>query len=257
MDVENNEVFTAVEDEVQKMGFLQRVASLFIAPVKLMQNIKEYPVIASMLIFVMALSLLTLPFMSRITELSQNMISEIMLARYGQDFLSLLETQSANISTTSLISAIVGVIIAYPIACFLKALVLLIITKIAKGGAKYKQYASMYAHVLIISALSGLIITPIMIAMGAILDVSSLAALFMPNGNISMMSYNLLSSITLFTIIEAVLVMIGVREINGFSNTKAIVTVLIMFALSTVFTAAMAGVSIFALDISYKALGLI
>ena len=268
MDTENNnsienndneEIFTIVEDEVQKMTFIQRLASIFIAPVKLMQNIKHYPVIAAMLGFVMALSLLILPFMGKMTEISTNKLSEIMLTRYGQDFVNFMESAQAStagsttMSTVTTISAALTMLATYPLMCFIKALVLLIIAKIAKGGGKYKQYASLYAHVLVVSVLGSLLITPIMVALGTLLDVSSLAVVLMPKGDFSMMSYNILSGITIFTIAEALLVLIGVREINGFSNKRATVVASVMFALSILFTAVMAGSSMLILDLSYRA----
>jgi len=258
-EFENSEIFTIVEDEVQKMGFLERLASIFIAPVKLMQNIKSYPVIASMLFLVMGLSLFTTPFIGRITEITTNKMSEIMLIRYGQDFLSFIEstqsaTQATASSATTIITAALAMLIIYPIMCFLKALVLFIITKIARGEAKYRQYASLYAHVLIISVIGTLLTTPIMVAMGTLLDVSSLAAVFMPNGDFSMLSFNILSSITLFSFLEIILVGIGVKVLNGFSNTRAIVSVALMFTLTVLFTAVMSGVSVYMMDLSFKAM---
>jgi hypothetical protein len=262
MDVENNEIFTVVEEEVQKMGFFQRLISLFTSPVRLMQNIKNYPVIAPMLFLVMALSLLTMPFINRITEITSDIMSEIMLMRYGQDFLTFMDSAQSAANTQSasaitIITTVLAIIIAYPILCFAKALVLLIITKFARGGAKYAQYASLYAHVLIITVVGALISTPIMAAMGTLLDISSLAAVFMPAGNFSQMSYNLLSSITLFSVLEAVLLVFGVKVINDFSNKKAIIVVSIMFTLSVLFTTIIAGSSLFFMDMSYKALGYI
>ena len=261
MDLENNEIFTIVEEEVQKMGFFQRIASLFVSPVRLMQNIKYYPAIASMLFFVMALSLFTMPFMDAMTEITNNKMSEIMLTRYGQDFLNFMDSaqSTANTGATSIITTIttiIALIVVYPIMCFLKALVLFIITKIARRGeARYVQYASMYAHVLVITVIGSLITTAIMVATDTLLDASSLAAIFMPNGDISMMSYNLLSSITLFKIVETILMFIGVKEINSFSTTKAVAIVSVMFVLTAIFTAVIAGSSLLILDMSYKALG--
>jgi len=132
---------------------------------------------------------------------------------------------------------------------------LLIITKIARGGARYIQYLSMYSHVVLITALGALITTPIMVYTGTMLDVSSLAAVFIPNGDFSMMSYNVLTAITLFEILKCIILVIGVREINGFSLTKSIVVVVIMFVLSVSVTAALSGSSVFIMDLSFKAMG--
>ncbi|MCL1976344.1 MAG: YIP1 family protein [Firmicutes bacterium] len=260
MDMENNEIFTIVEDEVQKMSFIQRLVSLFTAPVKLMQNIKYYPKIAAALLLCMGLSLLTLPFVSKITEITTNMMSEIMLIRYGQDFISFMEsTQAAannpQLSAITTASTTLVLLLSYPLMCVIKTLILFIITKIAKGMATFKQYASMYAHILLIAVLGSIITTSIMAAMGTLLDVSSLAAVFMPSGNFSMIPYNLLASISLFTVLEIILAGIGVKEINGFTNRKAIIVVSIIFILSVAFTTIMAGSSVYMMDLSYKALG--
>jgi hypothetical protein len=243
------------------MSFPQRIASIFIAPVKLMQNIKTYPAVGSMLFLVMGLSLLAIPFLAKITELTTNLMAEIMLARHGEAALAYMEimqasanSQAASIVTT--ISAAASAMVAYPMTCVILGFVLLIITKIARGSAKYLQYISMYAHVTLITVIGALFATIMMAALGAMLHVSSLAAIFMPNGNFSMMSFNILNSITLFSILEGVLLVIGVREINGFSTAKAAVLVVIMYILTLIFAAAAAGSSIMILDFTLSRIGI-
>ena len=257
MNIENTNIITAVEEEVKKMGFFKRIASLFVSPILLMRNIKSYPVIAPMLLLGMGLNLLLMPFWSRITEISTGKLSEIMMARHGQDYMDIFEgTQAAlsNPATTVIatVSAAISSMIAFLVACVFQALVLFIVTKIARGGAKYAHYVSLYAHVLIITAIGSLITTPVMATVGTLLDVSSLAAIFMPSGDFSMIPYNILSAITLFEILKCVLLVIGVREINEFPTSKAVGAVSIMFILSVAFTAATASSTVFFMEMAFN-----
>ncbi|MCL2165378.1 MAG: hypothetical protein FWH55_13565 [Oscillospiraceae bacterium] len=259
MDIDNDNIFTVVEEEVKKMGFFKRIASIFVSPVLLMRNIKSYPVIAPMLLLGMGLNLLLMPFWSKLTEISTGKMMEVMVERYGQEYMELMEgTQAAlaNPTTTIIatVSASVSSVISFLVACLFQALILLIITKIIRGSANYAQYVSLYAHVLIITAIGSLITTPVMATVGTLLDVSSLAAIFMPSGDFSMIPYNILSAITLFEILKSVLLVIGVREINKFSTSESVAAVSIMFILSVAFTAALSSSSLFFMDMAFRSI---
>jgi hypothetical protein len=198
-------MFTIVEEEVQKMSFFQRVVSIFTAPVKLMRNIRTYPVVGPMLFLFFFLCIFTHPFVAKIAEITQSQLGGIMFERYGQEVFGLLEVMQPTvdaelapaIALASTISAAVAAMATYPITCIVLAFVLFLITKIARGGTRYIQYVSMYAHVSVISAIGSIFVMAMMATFGTLLNVSSLAAVFMPDGNMSMLSYNILNSITL------------------------------------------------------------
>jgi hypothetical protein len=245
------------EETIPKMGYFTRLTSIFVSPVKLMQNIKYHTSILPMLITGMALSLINIPFQGKITEMANDKLAEIALTRYGQEFANFMQSAQSAASTQMVtsVATIITLLLTTLVTCILQALILLIITKIVKGGANFGQYVSMYSHVLIITMIGSVFASVVMTSMGTLLDISSLAAVFMPNGDFSIPMYNILSSITLFGILQSVLVFMGVREINEFSGVKACVITLIMFILGVAFTAVMASLSTLSLDITYRAMG--
>ncbi|MDR0570100.1 MAG: YIP1 family protein [Clostridiales Family XIII bacterium] len=257
MDNENNEMLRVIEDETPKMGFFKRLVSIFAAPAELARNIRIHPSIGPALLSALAVSLLTLPFMGKLTALTLEKTSEIMLTRYGQDFLNFTEsTQAAQGSAViAALGSAVSILIVYPIVCFLQAFALFLVGKIAKGQAKYAQYASVCAHALVITAVGGVISSAVMASVGTLLDVTSLAAVFMPNGDFSMFSYNLLAAVGIFGIWGYIVIALGVKEINGFTAARAAVVTGVTFLLAMLVTAATSSASIMFTDMAVKSMG--
>jgi hypothetical protein len=260
-----NEAGEYFEGDAKKMPFTARLAGVFLSPVKLMRDIGRHPSIGPMLLVAMALSLISLPMMGRISEISLDEMNVIIIERYGYEYANTIaQAQDMAASTTGdgAVQAIagattlIGTLAAIPIACAVQAAVLLLLTKIAKGSANFRQYMSMFAHVSLIGAVGAQISNFAMYSMGTTLNVTSLAAVLMPGGNLSMPAYNILSAIGVFGIWQCALLGVGVREINGFSKAKAATLAIIVFALGVAFTTGAASVSILMMDVSVGALGL-
>jgi hypothetical protein len=150
--------------------------------------------------------------------------------------------------TITIISAGVGAVIAYPISAVFSALFLFILCKIMRGPAGFQPYFSMYAHLCIITALCGVITMWACVVFDNLLDILSLAAVFMPEGNYTNMTYNFLSAVNLPAIWTTVLLIIGLKSINEWSAAKAALAGGIAFVCSVSFAAASLGAVFFMYD---------
>jgi len=226
----HEELTRMVTPEIKKMGTIQRIISLFIAPGELMRNIKAYPVVLVPLILSIAIGLLSIPVTLQGQELMSRELSNISIERYGFDLMDV--TMGANeygddlsgaMDAVMLVTTVAGVIIGPLLISFFGALGLFILSKILRGQAKLGQFFSLYLHLYILSLLGGLISVGLMIMTDRYLDMTSLASVLMPDGNISMFSFNVLSYISVFSIWLTILSYIGVKIINDFSSVKAVI----------------------------------
>jgi len=227
-------------NEDRKMGVVDRIVNLFVSPGALMHNIRLFPVIGaaylvSVIIGCVAYLVLAVPA----TEISTREMSNISIERYGIDLFGAGQNIDVygdnignNMETAMIVTNVMSAILLPFILCFFSALGLLILTKILRGSATLGQYFSMSMHLYIISAIAIAVGYASIIFTGRILDVTSLAALFMPNGNITMISFNILNSITIFGIWSTVLTFIGVKVINEFSAAKAAIITFIYFVVT-------------------------
>ncbi len=231
-----------VEEEIPKqMGLFDRLISIFIAPGKLMENLHYHQPIWSIIIVVIVFALFLLPLTPRLVQITTAEMSAISIERYGMDMFNpvLPDDVKDQVENVKNIGATVGSVIgtlSIPLFVLVSALILFIVSKIAKGTATIKQYFSMYLHIRVISAIGSLITTSLMIMMNTSLDMTSLAAVLMPNGNMTNLLYCILISINVFGIWSNILVFIGVKKLNDFTNTRAAVVTIVMFLLTLAFT---------------------
>ena len=224
------ELTRMVEPDAPKMGPVQRIINLFLAPGELMQNIKLYPVIAVPFVVALIIGLVSIPATSQMSELMMQELSIISIEMYGVDLSGWTQLQEQGLYGDDLTSAFnvfatVTMAISAAIMPFLysaiAAVLFIILVKILRGGARIGQLFSMSMHLYIISALGTAVVAALMVSTGRLVDMTSLAAVIMPDGNISMLQFNLLSSISIFNIWSHVLVFIGIKVLNDFSVVKA------------------------------------
>ena len=238
---QHEELTRVVEAPALKMGIFKRIIAVIISPGELMANIKEYPVILPPLILVIFLSLLSIPisipYTLMIAEEMNNLMIERML-ELGMD-VSPLVAAAGHYGDAALVAApnvnflaIANAIIAPVIISAFAAIGFWILTKIMRGRAKFTQYFSMYMHVMIVVTIGAAVQAAIATSTGRLVDMTSLAAFIMPDGNISMVSFNILSAFNIFGIWAAVLTYIGVKIFNDF-KIKAIVISAIAFLFGT------------------------
>jgi len=241
--LENQEALTRmVEPDAPKMGAVQRVINIFISPGELMQNIKLYPVVLVPFIVSVIIGLASLPVVGQVQDIMMQELSNISIERYGFDMMGFAGQadiygdldMDAIMDATTMVMGIAGAVFTPLIIGFLAALGLWILSKICKGGATLGQMFSMQMHIYIFVAVASLISSFLMVSTGRFLDMTSLAAVMMPDGNISMVMFNVLSAISIFNIWTVILNFVGVKIINGFSNVKAGVIAFVYFLATTV-----------------------
>jgi hypothetical protein len=203
-----------------------------------MLNIKAYPVIGIPFLLTLIIGIASIPISLQVTELSMQEMSRISIEMYGMDITGFAGSQELDIygdeepavDPVVLVTAIVGAVSTPLIGAFFSALGLWILTKIFRGEARLAQYFSMYIHIWVLSAVGTVITSWLMVNTGRPLDLTSLAAVLMPQGDISMPVFNMLSTVSIFGIWTSVLVFFGVKYINSFSTVKAVIITLVGYA---------------------------
>jgi hypothetical protein len=243
------------EAKPAKMRFADRFLSLFVTPAALMDNIRLYPVALAPLAVSLALAILTVPLMQSYTAINNRWLSNISIERYGTDLFAIADAddedeldESLDVATQT--AAIASTLVGYPVGAFFSALGLYILTKIARGRElRLGQYFSMYAHLGVITAVGSAVTMSLCVRLDTPLDVTSLAAVFMPLGDITMPAFNILSAVTVFGVWITALSVVGIRHINGFSYFKSAVLGVIAFAFSTGLAVLSAGMTFWMFDI--------
>ncbi|MCL1988769.1 MAG: YIP1 family protein [Firmicutes bacterium] len=237
------ELTRMVEPEVIKMGAVKRIICLFAAPGELMANIKAVPVSSVPILLCILLSMATIPFSAGLAAITTREMNSLFLEEFGiqlpevatvDEFGELITDPAAEIF--GIISGMLGALLLTPLFIFLGALMLLVLSKILKGPATLGQMFSMYAHIYVISAIGALLVTALMVMTDQFLDLTSLAAVVMPNGAMNDPVFLILTYISIFTIWANVITFIGLKIINEFDTTKAAVATGISFTLGAIFT---------------------
>ena len=253
---EHEELTRMVEPEAPKMGAGARLINIFISPGELMQNIKLYPVIFVPFIATVLIALISIPTTLQLAELSMREMSNISIERFGVDVMNFgagfdeYGDEAAGMDIFMLISSVASAVIVPVFMAIVSAIGVWILTKIARGSATLGQYFSMYLHIGVLTYVGSLVAGGLMVMSGNFLDVTSLAAVLMPEGNISMISFNVLSSISIFSIWSTVLVFIGVKNLNECSNVKAGVITGIAFLAFVGFTVGALALSLWSLELA-------
>jgi hypothetical protein len=239
-----------------KLNLIDRILDLFASPAELMRNIRACPAVFAPFCMCVLISLAQLPLTEKYAEIQRRWLSNVSIERYGVDYFNLAaaseDDEDGAAETVSLItraSTAASAVITYPLSAFLSALGLFILTKAARGKeTRLVQYFSMYMHLFIIAAAGAALTSFICVSLDTALNVASLAAVFMPLGDVTSVAYNILSSVTVFNIWITVLTVIGVRSINDFSWLKSVIIGAAGYAVSVAINAATLSLTFYAFD---------
>lgn len=230
-----------VVTDAPKMKTVQRIISLIASPRALMENIKLYPVILVPLVICVIIGLISVPVNTRFSDALLREQSNISLYLYGVDVTGMTDLMALGdvygdfdvegfIRVFTTIVMVVNAVFSPLLMSALGTLGVFILMKILRGSATFAQLFSMHLHIYILYALGMLVSYGLMGITGNLVDPTSLAALLMPAGNISMVSFNLLMFVNIFNIWYYVLFFIGVKVLGKISNVKAAIIAVFVFA---------------------------
>jgi hypothetical protein len=248
------EITKIVEPESFPMKPFERIISIFASPGALMENIKNHPKAWLPILLCMIISLASLPLTLRFADIQMQQLSIASIDRYGVDYFNIMSIDDddgfiqTTINVVTIVSGAVGALLSYPASAVFAALLLFILCKIMRGPAMFQHYFSMYAHVYVITALCGVITMGAYVAFDNMLDILSLAAVFMPGGNTADLMFNILSAINLPTIWVTILIIIGLKAINEWPTGKAVIAGAASFLVSVAITAASLGATFYMID---------
>jgi hypothetical protein len=231
------------------MNFFQKLIKIFTAPSEVLQDIKESPKFLFPFIYVFVVTVITKILQRPMIELQQQEIQNLYLEKYGVDIFSL--SQKGLMNSNSIVVNIFGTLIGLWVAWLISSAFLLLISKILKGEATYKQLLSLVIHAGMLTSTLILITTPIDLILNSSSTVFSLSVLY-PGGNMTSFLYNILNSMTLFSIWAVILKGMGLYILNDFSKRKGYLTSIFSYIVSTFFAAGSASVSFWIIDMLYR-----
>ena len=236
---ENNheELTRMVEPEIIKMGAINRIISIFIAPGELMKNVKAYPVILVPFLVSVILGLIAVAPNQTVSQLATIEMGNISIERFGVNLFDMDAAfdeygdagTAAAFDAFTMITLIATAVIGPLLLSLIYTIFLYVFSKIARGQTTFGQMYAMCMHVYVIAALGALISAVLMSATNSLVDLTSLAAVLMPNGRMDSFAFNFLNMISVFVIWDAIVTFIGVKVINEFSGLKAGVITAILF----------------------------
>lgn len=264
---EHEELTRMISPDVLKMNIFTRFISILFSPAELMRNIKTYPVILAPLLICILIGALSIPVSRQWTDMYMQELSHISLEMYGTDLSGWTYLQAADVygdldmagvvDALAIATLAIGVVIGPLLAALLAGLGLWILSKIAKGSSTFGQMFSAYLHIYTITAIGALVSYGLTVMTGNFIDMSSLASVLMPSGNISMPAFNLLSAVSVFSLWAAFLTFVAVKVINNFSSIKAVLITFIAFAFGVAVHVGTFMFTFIMWDISARAMGLI
>lgn len=238
-DEPTGEIEYVIEDETKPMSILQRIVNVFLSPGKLMENLSKYPKMMAPIVVFIIVGLGMAFVFPKITQLTLEAQSLMMIERYGVDYLNvgteaLGEVQGmVNMATSA--SAVVSAVIGPYISGFFAAVVLLILSVIFRVKHKFMQYYSMYVHIAMVTSVLTLISTVFMYITQSTVDVLSLGMLI-PEGNTLNALYMAFSAISVSNIWTTLLVFLGLKAFTGCSAVKAAIISILTFALTVAYS---------------------
>lgn len=221
-------------DQEEVLTPAKRLIDIFFSPGKVFKSIAIKP---NRLLPLVVIGVVTfLLFL-----LSMGNYKDLMISAMEQQYAQMgIEMSGDYIETITNIMGIVSLIfspIAVVAGVFLSALYYWLFVKILKGVGTYKQYASVMAHVAMITVLATLVsgITTILTGEYALVPLTSLASL-LPEGMKQGFLYGALSAVEVFNIWRVILIAIALKQISGLKNSKITIIVGIAFALGLCFS---------------------
>jgi len=244
-----------------KLGFFARLAAIVFSPYRLMRNVKLYPVVFPPILIVFLLTLAATPLTAKTAEVAQRELAEISIERYGADITS-MQQQAQGASERQLgmiqnVTTVVSSVVIYPLADCLGALLLLVLTRVFRGNARFLQLFSALLHVSVVTVACAIFQYAMVWFTESMLNLASLAAIAMPSGNLGMPVYNLLAQVSLFTLWQAALVFLGVKALDdGFGAARSAAVTALYMAVVIGVGVLSASLTLFALDAAAAQFGL-
>lgn len=234
-----------------KFNGIQKTIGIFFSPIKTIEDIQKKQHIFFGIIVTAILILISSVVSLKVAPIYFEDISQVLIDKYGLGFFKYMsEAQKAVFANTSITTFAITFVISFVAVLFQYAFlsgIVLLVFKIFKGNTNFKIIFSSLMYINIVVTVVGLILMALQYTLKTSLNIFSLAAIFMPNGNFTSLLYNFLSSINISTIWGGLLLSILCFKVENLTKTKAIIIAVIFIIVSISMTAG----SLHAPNISY------
>jgi hypothetical protein len=207
-----------VETQEVRMGFVSRISGIFFEPKKVFNflNFKPSWFFAAVLILVVGIIVAEI-IMPQSAILQKEVVSQSTKISPEQ------MAKSSEITSLQRILAVPsGLIFGFIILIVFTSLVYFFCSIILGGDSSYTRVLSVVTYSSFIPTLGAVLKTPLILAKNSA-DVQTSLAVLMPGGQLTRISYILLSSLDVFSIWQVVLIGLGVTILYKFSMLKGLV----------------------------------
>jgi len=254
-ETEGGQIEYIIQDTDKPMDLFTRLISIFVSPVKLMENINKFPRMAPPLIIFIIAGIITAVMYPSYMDIYAHEQSLVLIERYGADYANISELmQTEGVEAITNATVLITAMVTPYISGFFAAVILMLLCFVAGCKPKFAQFYSMHIHAMAIAAVLGVVSMYFMIVTKTSVNVLALGGFIMPNGNYLNPVYEALNVISVVNIWQMVLIIIGLKAITGASGTKAFVIAVTSFVFLIAFTGASTFLTTMALDFTYGAM---
>ncbi|KPU26910.1 hypothetical protein TR13x_07800 [Caloranaerobacter sp. TR13] len=217
----NNEILNENFNETRPFTWLERLKYVFTDPVKLFDNLREYPkVLFPILLVGIGMMLLILLRLGSYREfLSSKMMEQ--LAKQGTEMPNLESLVNTQVYVSIIVIAVTPMVV-----WVFKSFLTNGLASVFGGNGKFKDAFSVISHAFIPVLLGQVIITIISLIIGKF-DVLINFAVLLPESMTGGLLYSILSQIDIFIIWYQILAIIGISQVYGISRKKSALAVLL------------------------------
>ncbi|WP_069650327.1 Yip1 family protein [Caloranaerobacter ferrireducens] len=217
----NNEIINEDVNETKPFTWWERLKYVFTNPVKLFDNLREYPkVLFPILLVSIGMMLLILLRLDSYREfLSSKMMEQ--LAKQGTEVPNL-----EGLVNTQVYISVIAMAVTPIVVWVFKSFLTNGLASVFGGDGKFKNAFSVISHAFIPVLLGQVIVTIISLIIGKF-EVLINFAVLLPESMTGGLLYSILSQIDIFIIWYQILAIIGISQVYGIPRKKSTLAVLL------------------------------
>lgn len=217
----NNEIVNEDVNETRPFTWWERLKYVFTNPVKLFDNLREYPkVLFPILLVSIGMMLLILLRLDSYREfLSSKMMEQ--LAKQGTEIPNL-----EGLVNTQVYISVIAMAVTPIVVWVFKSFLTNGLASVFGGDGKFKNAFSVISHAFIPVLLGQVIVTIISLIIGKF-EVLINFAVILPESMTGGLLYGILSQIDIFVIWYQILAIIGISQVYGIPRKKSALAVLL------------------------------
>lgn len=230
-----------VTEEIQRLGLAGRIIRTFYAPSKTFASVRQqqtwqdwFAPVTLVVLLTMIAGFITMPILMQAgSEIMQEQLNNM-----PEEQRAMMEEMQGSMQTAGLVMVPIGGFIGLFVA---GAILLALANFILGGEATYGQMLAVYGYASLVGIVRLIVTTPLMLAKKTAIVHSGLG-IFLAEEMPSTFMERILVGVDFFILWQVVIIAIGIGEMVNCSTKKALISLLILWAIWLVIQAALGGI---------------